>query len=182
MKVTKTALEGVVIIEPDVFRDRRGSFCETYSQEKFAELVAPVVFVQDNESHSVRGVVRGLHFQKTPHAQAKLVRAVSGTILDVAVDMRKSSPTFGKWVAVELSGENGRQIFVPRGFAHGFSVLSDEVIVAYKCDAYYAPESDGGVLWNDPALGIDWRVPPKEAIVSEKDAALPIFAGAFKFD
>lgn len=182
MRIFGTALEGVVIIEPDVFRDRRGSFRETYSEKEFAELVGPVVFAQDNESYSVRGVVRGLHFQKTPHAQAKLVRAVSGRILDVAVDMRQNSPAFGKWVAVELSGENGRQLFVPRGFAHGFSVLTDSAVTAYKCDAYYAPESDGGVLWNDPALGIDWGIDPSEAIVSDKDAALPLFADAYKFD
>ncbi len=182
MKVIKTALEGVVIVEPEVFRDRRGSFRETFSEERFAELVAPVRFVQDNESHSVRGVVRGLHFQKEPHAQAKLVRAVSGSVLDVAVDMRRSSPTFGRWVAVELSEENGRQLFLPRGFAHGFSVQGNGAVVAYKCDGYYAPGSDGGVLWNDPALGIDWSMDPAEAIVSEKDAALPLFAGAYYFE
>ncbi len=182
MKVTKTALEGVVIVEPDVFRDSRGSFRETFSEERFARLVAPVRFVQDNESHSVRGVVRGLHFQKEPHAQAKLVRAAAGSILDVAVDMRHSSPTFGKWVAVELSEENERQLFIPHGFAHGFSVLGGHAVVAYKCDAYYAPECDGGVLWNDPALGIDWGIDPSETIVSEKDAVLPLFAGAYYFE
>lgn len=171
-----------MIIEPNVFRDRRGSFSETFSEARFAEMVAPVKFVQDNESRSVKGVVRGLHFQKNPHAQAKLVRAVEGRILDVAVDMRRSSPTFGRWVAVELSAENGRQLFIPGGFAHGFSVLGESAAVAYKCDAYYAPESDGGVLWNDPALGIDWQINRAEAVVSDKDAALPAFAEAYKFE
>ncbi len=182
MKVSRTALEGVIIVEPDVFYDRRGSFSETFSERRFAELVAPVKFVQDNESYSVRGVIRGLHFQKEPHAQAKLVRAVSGRILDVAVDMRRSSSTFGQWAAIELSDENGRQFFIPKGFAHGFSVLGDSAVVAYKCDSYYAPECDGGVLWNDPALGIDWGIDQSAAIVSNKDAALPGFAEAYKFE
>ena len=170
-----------MIIEPAVFRDRRGSFAETFSEVRFAEMVAPVRFVQDNESRSAHGVVRGLHFQKEPHAQAKLVRVVSGLIIDVAVDMRRLSPTFGQWVAVELSEENGRQLFLPRGFAHGFSVPGESATVAYKCDGYYAPQSDGGVLWNDPALGIDWQIDPAETVVSDKDAALPLFKNAYAF-
>lgn len=181
MKVIETPLEGVVIIEPKIFSDRRGTFGEAFSERRFAELVAPVHFVQDNESRSVRGTVRGLHFQKDPHAQGKLVRVVAGRILDVALDMRCGSPTFGKWTTVELSAENHRQVFIPRGFAHGFSVQSDEAVLVYKCDGYYAPESDGGVLWNDPALGIDWGIDPAEAIVSDKDAALPNFADAYTF-
>lgn len=181
MKVIETALEGVVIIEPAVFRDERGSFSETFSERWFADRVAPVHFVQDNESHSRRGVVRGLHFQKEPHAQAKLVRVASGSILDVAVDMRRSSPAFGKWVAVELSAENRRQLFIPRGFAHGFVARRDGTVVLYKVDGYYAPAGDGGVLWCDPALGIDWGIDPFDAIVSEKDAALPNFRDAYNF-
>ncbi len=182
MQVIETSLPGVVIIEPMVFEDARGTFSETFSEREFAQLASPVRFVQDNESHSRRGVVRGLHFQKEPHAQAKLVRVAAGRILDIALDMRRSSPTFGRWTAVELSAENRRQLFLPRGFAHGFSVLSDEATVIYKVDGYYAPESDAGVLWNDPALGIDWGIDPAEAIVSTKDAALPIFANAYKFE
>ena len=182
MKVTGTALEGVVIIEPNVFNDARGSFSETYSEQEFTRLIAPVRFVQDNESHSQRGVVRGLHFQKEPHAQAKLVRVVAGRVLDVVVDMRRASPTFGRWVAVELSAENHRQIFIPRGFAHGFVSLEDDTVAAYKVDAHYAPESDAGVLWNDPALGIDWGIAPGEATVSAKDAALPNFTDAYIFN
>jgi dTDP-4-dehydrorhamnose 3,5-epimerase len=171
----------VVIIEPEIFRDARGSFSETFSERLFAEKVAPVHYVQDNESHSMRGVVRGLHFQREPHAQAKLVRVAAGCILDVAVDMRKDSPTLGRHVVVELSSENRRQLFIPKGFAHGFSCLSDEATVIYKVDGYYAPESDDGVLWCDPALAIDWGLPPSWVTVSAKDAALPLFAEAYKF-
>lgn len=179
----KTALEGVVIIEPDVFRDRRGTFCETFSERRFSDTVGAVRFVQDNFSRSVHGTVRGLHFQKAPHAQAKLVWVAAGSILDVALDMRLRSPTFGRWVAVKLSAENGRQLFLPGGFAHGFSVPdAHEALVAYKCDSYYAPGSDGGVLWCDPALGIDWGIDPGAATVSGKDAALPLFADAYKFE
>lgn len=188
-------MDGVVIIEPAVFGDRRGTFSETFSEREFARLAAPISgsasdsaepgwsgrFVQDNESRSAAGVVRGLHFQKPPHAQAKLVRVSAGSILDVAVDMRATSPTFGKYAAVELSAENRRQLFIPRGFAHGFLALSEGATVVYKCDAYYAPESDGGVLWSDPVLGIDWGITPSEAILSEKDAALPLLADAYKF-
>ncbi len=181
LKKIETNLEGVIIIEPVVFEDARGSFCETFSEREFARLVASVDFVQDNESHSQRGVVRGLHFQREPHAQAKLVRVAAGRILDIALDMRRSSPTFGRWTAVELSAENRRQLFLPHGFAHGFGVLSDEATVIYKVDNYYAPESDAGVLWNDPVLGIDWGIDPAEAIVSAKDTALPVFANARTF-
>jgi dTDP-4-dehydrorhamnose 3,5-epimerase len=182
MKVIATALEGVIIIEPAVFEDARGTFCETFSEREFTQQVAPVRFVQDNESRSRRGVVRGLHFQKEPHPQAKLIRVTAGRIRDVAIDMRRSSATFGRWVAVELSAENRRQLFVPRGFAHGFVALEDDTVVMYKVDGFYSPESDAGVLWCDTALGIDWCIEPGQAIISPKDAALPGFERAFKFD
>ncbi len=169
MNVIKTEIEGAVIIEPRVFGDERGYFFESYAQREFEEHVCKTVFVQDNESKSRYGVLRGLHFQKKPHEQAKLVRVVKGSVLDVVVDIREGSPTFGKHVAVELSGENKRQFFIPRGFAHGFVVLSDEVIFQYKCDNYYTPEAEGGILWNDPALDIDWKIPEEDIILSEKD-------------
>ena len=169
MKVVKTDIEGVLIIEPDVFGDCRGYFMESFSQRKFSEQVADVTFVQDNESKSSYGVVRGLHFQKPPYTQSKLVRVVSGRVLDVAVDIRKGSPTFGKHVAVELSGDNHRQIFIPKGFAHGFAVLSDEAVFQYKCDAFYAPDSEGAIAWNDPEIGVDWRIPEDKVMLSAKD-------------
>lgn len=169
MKITTTAIEGVVILEPEVFGDERGYFFESFSQREFEEKVCKTTFVQDNESSSRYGVLRGLHFQKPPHAQAKLVRVVKGKVLDIAVDIRKGSPTFGHHVSIELSGENKRQLFIPRGFAHGFAVLSDEVVFQYKCDNYYVPHSEGGILWNDPALGIDWKLPAEDVILSEKD-------------
>ncbi|NLU29239.1 MAG: dTDP-4-dehydrorhamnose 3,5-epimerase [Bacteroidales bacterium] len=169
MKITTTAIEGVVILEPEVFGDERGYFFESFSQREFEEKVCKTTFVQDNESSSRYGVLRGLHFQKPPHAQAKLVRVVKGKVLDIAVDIRKGSPTFGHHVFTELSGENKRQLFIPRGFAHGFAVLSDEVVFQYKCDRYYVPHSEGGILWNDPALGIDWKLPEEDVILSEKD-------------
>lgn len=169
MNIITTEIEGIVILEPKVFGDERGYFFESFSQREFEEKVCKTTFVQDNESSSRYGVLRGLHFQKPPHAQAKLVRVVKGKVLDIAVDIRKGSPTFGKHVSTELSGENKCQLFIPRGFAHGFAVLSDEVIFQYKCDDYYAPHSEGGILWNDPALGIDWKLPPEELILSEKD-------------
>lgn len=169
MKITTTAIEGVVILEPKVFGDERGYFFESFSQREFEEKVCRTTFVQDNESSSRYGVLRGLHFQKPPHAQAKLVRVVKGKVLDIAVDIRKGSPTFGHHVSTELSGENKRQLFIPRGFAHGFAVLSDEVVFQYKCDRYYVPHSEGGILWNDPALGIDWKLPEEDVILSEKD-------------
>ncbi|MBO5686633.1 MAG: dTDP-4-dehydrorhamnose 3,5-epimerase [Alistipes sp.] len=174
MKVIKTAIEDVVIIEPDVFGDARGYFFESYSQKKFDEQVREVKFVQDNESKSKYGVLRGLHFQKGKDAQSKLVRVVKGRVLDVAVDIRKGSPTFGKYVAVELTEDNHRQLFVPRGFAHGFSVLSEEAIFQYKCDNLYAPQSEGAIAWNDPEIGIDWGLPAEDVLLSAKDAAHPL--------
>lgn len=174
MKVIKTAIEDVVIIEPDVFGDARGYFFESYSQKKFNEQVRPVKFVQDNESKSKYGVLRGLHFQKGKDAQSKLVRVVKGRVLDVAVDIRQGSPTFGKYVAVELTEDNHRQLFVPRGFAHGFSVLSEEAIFQYKCDNLYAPQSEGAIAWNDPEVGVDWQLPAEDVLLSAKDANHPL--------
>ena len=174
MKVIKTAIEDVVIIEPDVFGDARGYFFESYSRKKFDEQVREVKFVQDNESKSKYGVLRGLHFQKGKDAQSKLVRVVKGRVLDVAVDIRNGSPTFGKYVAVELTEDNHRQLFVPRGFAHGFSVLSEEAIFQYKCDNLYAPQAEGAIAWNDPEIGIDWGLPAEDVLLSAKDAAHPL--------
>lgn len=176
MEIIKTDIPGVVILEPRIFRDSRGYFFESFSQRDFFDKVAPVEFVQDNESMSTRGVMRGLHFQRPPHAQAKLVRCVRGRVLDVAVDIRVGSPTYGRHVAVELTEENHRQFFIPRGFAHGFAVLSDEAVFQYKCDNYYAPQSDGGIAITDPALNIDWHLDPSEAILSEKDTRHPLLA------
>ena len=173
MNVIKTAIDGVFILEPRLFEDARGYFFESFNQREFEEKVAPVVFVQDNESKSSYGVVRGLHYQKPPYTQSKLVRVVKGAVLDVAVDVRKGSPTFGQHVAVELTGENHRQFFIPRGFLHGFSVLSEEVVFQYKCDNFYAPASEGAVAWDDPDLGIDWRIPAAQVILSEKDRHHP---------
>lgn len=174
MEVIKTDIEGVVIIEPRIFKDSRGYFFESYSKREFDEKVRPVDFVQDNESMSAKGVMRGLHFQRPPYTQSKLVRCVRGRVLDVAVDIRKGSPTYGRHVAVELSEDNHRQFFVPRGFAHGFAVLSDIAVFQYKCDNYYHPESDGGISIADESLGIDWLVDPSEAILSEKDTRHPL--------
>ncbi|MEZ3524695.1 MAG: dTDP-4-dehydrorhamnose 3,5-epimerase [Muribaculaceae bacterium] len=169
MEVIKTNIDGVVIIEPRVFTDARGYFFESYSKREFDEKVRPVNFVQDNESCSSRGVMRGLHFQLPPFTQSKLVRCVRGAVLDVAVDIRRGSPTYGQHVAVELTEDNHRQFFVPRGFAHGFAVLSDVAVFQYKCDNYYAPQADGGISILDTSLGIDWRIDPADAILSEKD-------------
>ena len=169
MEVIKTAIEGVVIIEPRVFKDDRGYFFESFSQREFEEKVRPIYFVQDNESMSSYGVMRGLHFQAPPFTQSKLVRCVKGKVLDVAVDIRKGSPTYGQHVAVELSEENHRQFFVPRVFAHGFAVLSETAIFQYKCDNFYAPQADGGISIKDDSLGIDWQIPMDKAILSEKD-------------
>lgn len=169
MNVIKTAIEGVVIIEPRLFKDERGYFFESFNQKEFEEKVCKTTFVQDNESKSSYGVIRGLHFQKPPFAQSKLVRVIKGAVLDVAVDIRKGSPTFGKHVAVELTGDNHRQFFIPRGFAHGFSVLSEEVIFQYKCDNFYAPQCEGAIAWDDPELGIDWMIPVDKAVLSTKD-------------
>ena len=173
MNVLRTDIEGLVIIEPKVHGDERGYFFESFSERDFAAGVAETSFVQDNESRSVYGVVRGLHFQRPPHSQAKLVRVVKGRVIDVAVDLRKDSPTFGRHVAVELSEENHRQVFLPKGFAHGFSVLSEEAIFQYKCDDYYAPECEDAVAWDDPDLDIDWKVPADKVILSEKDRRHP---------
>lgn len=169
MNIIPTEIQGLVIIEPRIFGDNRGYFFESFSERRFKELVADVDFVQDNESMSCYGVVRGLHFQKPPYAQAKLVRVVKGKVLDVAVDLRKDSPTYGKHVAVELSEENHRQVFIPKGFAHGFAVLSEEAIFQYKCDEYYEPQSEGALAWDDPDIGIDWRLPLEKVNLSEKD-------------
>lgn len=173
MNVIETKIPGVVIIEPRLFPDARGYFFESFSKREFEEKVGKIEFVQDNESKSSYGVLRGLHFQKPPYAQSKLVRVVKGAVLDVAVDIRKGSPTFGQHVAVELTEDNHRQFFIPRGFAHGFAVLTDEVIFQYKCDNFYAPASEGAIAWDDPDLGIDWRVPAEKVILSEKDKKHP---------
>lgn len=194
MDVIKTDIPGVFIIEPRVFGDARGYFFESFSQREFDEKIAPLVlstgsgnvnlqydsekrisFVQDNESRSCYGVLRGLHFQKPPFAQSKLVRVAVGSVLDVAVDIRKGSPTYGKHVTVELSAENHRILFLPRGMAHGFAVLSDDVLFQYKCDSFYEPSSEGAIAWNDPDLAIDWRVPADRVILSEKDSRHPSF-------
>ena len=169
MEVIKTDIEGLVIIEPKIFQDSRGYFFESFSQREFEQKVRKINFVQDNESMSSYGVMRGLHFQRPPFAQSKLVRCVKGRVLDVAVDIRKGSPTYGQYVAVELSEDNHRQFFVPRGFAHGFVVLSNTAVFQYKCDNFYALEADGGINIKDDTLGIDWQIPLEEAILSEKD-------------
>ena len=182
MNITETALDGVVIIEPSRFVDQRGWFSVVYSDNEFSENVLPVQFVQDNESFSHYGVVRGLHYQLPPFAQGKLVRVTEGTVLDVAVDIRRGSPTFGKHIAVELSAENNRQLFIPRGFAHGFAVLCTTAKVQYKCDNHYAPQCERGIIWNDPELAIDWGIAREVAVVSGKDAASPVFARAELFE
>lgn len=174
MNIIPTFIDGLYIIEPKIFPDPRGYFFESYSKKDFDGLIGPVDFVQDNESSSCYGVVRGLHFQKGEHAQAKLVRCVEGTVLDVAVDIRRGSPTFGKWFSVELSGENHRQFFLPKGMAHGFAVLSERAIFQYKCDSPYCPDSEGAIAWNDPDLGIDWRIPQDKVILSPKDSNHPL--------
>ncbi|MDE5835936.1 MAG: dTDP-4-dehydrorhamnose 3,5-epimerase [Paramuribaculum sp.] len=176
MNVIKTAIPDVVIIEPRIFTDSRGYFFESYSKREFDEKVRPVDFVQDNESCSSRGVLRGLHFQRPPYTQSKLVRCVKGAVLDVAVDIRKNSPTFGKHVAVQLTEDNHLALFVPRGFAHGFAVLSDIAVFQYKCDNFYHPEADGGVSILDTSLGIDWKMTLDSAILSEKDKNHPMLA------
>ncbi len=185
MEVIKTDIDGVVIIEPRVLRDERGYFFESFSQREFDEKVRPIKFVQDNESMSSYGVMRGLHFQRPPFTQSKLVRCVKGAVLDVAVDIRKGSPTYGRHIAVELTEDNHRQFFVPRGFAHGFAVLTETAVFQYKCDNYYAPQADGGINIKDHSLGIDWRIPTDNAILSEKDlkhALLKDFDSPFDFE
>ena len=173
MNIIKTDIDGVLIIEPRVFKDERGYFFESFSQREFNEKVGNINFCQDNESMSSYGVMRGLHFQRPPYSQSKLVRCVKGEVLDVAVDIRKGSPTYGKHVAVKLTEDNHRQFFIPRGLAHGFSVLSEEVVFQYKCDNFYAPHSEGAITWDDPDLGIDWRIPADLVILSEKDSRHP---------
>ena len=185
MKIINTAIDGVVIIEPKVFKDQRGYFFESFSQREFEAKVRKINFVQDNESMSSYGVMRGLHFQRPPYTQSKLVRCVKGKVLDVAVDIRKGSPTYGQHVAVELSEDNHRQFFVPRGFAHGFAVLSDTAVFQYKCDNFYAPQADGGISIKDDSLGIDWKIPTDMAILSEKDtlhSCLKDFDSPFSYD
>ncbi len=172
MNFIKTEIEGLTIIEPRVFGDSRGYFFESFNQKQFEENIGPINFVQDNESRSSYGVLRGLHFQKPPYNQAKLVRCIEGEVLDVAVDLRKDSPTYGKHVSVVLSDENKRQFFVPRGFAHGFVVLSKSAIFSYKVDNWYAPEHDSGIAWNDPQLNIDWKIPLESILLSAKDKEL----------
>ena len=179
MKATETKLEGCFILEPTIFEDKRGYFFESFNEEKFNTLIkTKVIFVQDNESFSSKGVLRGLHYQVGEHAQAKLVRVIKGKVLDVAVDVRENSKTFGQHVAVELSEDNKKQLFVPRGFAHGFIVLSDTAIFSYKCDNLYNKASEGGIIYNDPKLNIDWQLPEKELLVSEKDVVLPTLENA----
>ena len=175
---TQTEIPGVVVIEPQVFGDDRGYFMETYQKDQFAEAGIDKEFVQDNQSRSTRGVLRGLHFQKGKYAQSKLVRVVHGRVLDVAVDIRRGSPTFGRYAAVELTGENKRQFFIPRGFAHGFAVLSPQAVFQYKCDNAYAPQSEGAIAWNDPQIGIDWQLPAQAVLLSAKDSRNPPLAEA----
>lgn len=182
MAVIKTAIEGVYIIEPTVYGDERGYFFESYNEERFRnETGIDANFVQDNESRSKRGVLRGLHFQKKPYAQAKLVRVVQGKVLDVVVDIRKESPTFGKHIAVELSGNNHRQLFIPKGFAHGYVVMEDDTVFQYKCDEFYHPEAEGGIAWNDPDIGIDWGVAESDITLSEKDKRHPLLKEICEF-
>jgi dTDP-4-dehydrorhamnose 3,5-epimerase len=173
MEVQKTEIEGLVVIRPRVFEDSRGYFFESYNEQLFREAGVPIHFVQDNQSKSSYGVIRGLHMQKTPHAQAKLLRVLEGAIFDVAVDLRKGSATFGKWYGLEITSGNHMQLLIPAGFCHGFSVLSETATVLYKCDAFYHPESEAGIRYDDPQLAIDWRIPADKVSVSEKDSKLP---------
>lgn len=174
MEIIKTEIEGLLVIKPHLFKDERGYFFESFSQRDFEAEVGPVRFVQDNESKSSYGVVRGLHLQKPPFSQSKLVRVINGSVLDVAVDLRPGSPTYGKHFSIELTGENHLQLFIPKGFAHGFSVLSESVLFQYKCDEFYHPEAEAAIAWNDPALGIDWKIPEKDVILSGKDSRHPL--------
>ncbi|GHT32652.1 dTDP-4-dehydrorhamnose 3,5-epimerase [Bacteroidia bacterium] len=178
MEIIKTPIKDLLIVKPRVFADARGYFVETYNEKTYADNGIANKFVQDNQSKSSYGVIRGLHYQLNPHSQAKLVSVVVGKVYDVAVDLRADSPTFGKWYGVELSDENHLQFLIPQGFAHGFSVLSETAIFSYKCDNLYAPQSEGGILYNDPALAIDWRIPAEKALVSEKDLKLPLLKEA----
>ncbi len=185
MKIIETPIPGLLIIEPRVFADERGYFFESFSQTKFAENGLISEFVQDNESKSHRGVIRGLHYQLAPYAQTKLIRVVRGTVYDVAVDLREGSPTFGKWYGLEVSASKKNQFYIPKGFAHGFSVLSEYAIFSYKCDAFYNPAAERGIRFDDSALAIDWKLPPEEAVISDKDLVHPCLANAemnFKFE
>ena len=173
MNIIKTEFPGLMVIEPKVFGDERGYFFESYNEKLMNEAGIQTVFKQDNQSFSKYGVIRGLHFQLNPYSQTKLIRVLEGEINDVVLDLRKGSPTFGKWYSLELSAENKRQLYIPHGFAHGFSVLSEQTTILYKCDNFYHPQSEGGVLYNDPKLGIDWKIDADKAIVSEKDKNLP---------
>ena len=177
MNIIETALPGVLIIEPKVFGDARGYFFESWNQAAYEAAGITNTWVQDNESKSCHGVLRGLHYQAAPYTQAKIVRAFIGTVLDMVVDIRKGSPTYGKHIAVELSGDNKRQLYIPRGFAHGFVVLSDQAVFAYKCDNIYMPSSERGIMFDDPDLAIDWRLPSEQILLSEKDKKHPAFAG-----
>ena len=182
MNYIETEIQGVYVLEPRVFQDARGYFMETWNQADFDKHIGKVTFIQDNESKSSYGVLRGLHYQKGEFSQAKLVRVIKGRVLDVAVDIRKSSPTFGKYVLAELSEENKRQLFIPRGFAHGFLVLSDEAVFTYKVDNPYAPQAEAGIRWNDPELGISWPIDPSQVLTSDKDLILPLFRDAEYFE
>jgi dTDP-4-dehydrorhamnose 3,5-epimerase len=181
MNIIPTAFKGLVVLEPKVFGDSRGYFMESYSARTLNQLGLAADFVQDNQSFSTAGVVRGLHYQNAPYAQTKLVRVLTGAILDVVVDLRQEEPTFGKWFSVELSAENKKQLYVPRGFAHGFAVLSETTEIFYKCDNYYNKESEGGLYFNDPGIGIDWRLPMKDVILSDKDKVNPLLKDATYF-
>lgn len=178
MEIIETPIDGLFVLKPKIFSDDRGYFFESYHAARYKEIGVAADFIQDNESKSVRGVIRGLHYQLSPHAQAKLVRVIEGAVFDVALDLRQGSSTFGQWFGVELSAENKKQLFIPRGFAHGFSVLSKTAVFSYKCDNYYNPEAERGIVFNDPDLKIDWRIPESEAIVSEKDLKNSLFRNA----
>ncbi len=173
MNIIETEIEGLFVIEPRVFEDPRGYFYESYNKNTYTQSGITMEFVQDNESQSQYGVIRGLHFQKEPYAQTKLVRVIHGSIYDVAVDLRKGSPSFGKWFGIELTRENRLQMYVPKGFAHGFSVLTEKAVVNYKCDEFYQPSSEAGIRYDDPSLGIDWRIESGKQLISDKDSALP---------
>jgi dTDP-4-dehydrorhamnose 3,5-epimerase len=173
MELRETGIEGLLVLEPRVFKDPRGYFFESYHRDMLSDHGINHEFIQDNQSRSTHGVIRGLHFQNEPHAQTKLIRVTEGSIFDVAVDLRMDSPTFGRWFGLELSAENFLQLLVPKGFAHGFSVLSDHATLYYKCDDYYHPQSESGIRYDDPDLAIDWKIDPKDAVISEKDRALP---------
>lgn len=178
MEIIQTPISDLLIIQPRVFKDARGFFMESYNRSKFSELGINLDFCQDNQSRSAYGVIRGLHYQLLPQSQSKLVTVIEGTVWDVAVDLRKNSPTFGQWYGIELTGENKTQFLIPQGFAHGFSVLSESALFSYKCDNFYSPEHEAGILFNDPALNIDWKIPADKALVSEKDLKLPVLADA----